>query len=249
VFIRVYPWFLFLLLFTFSQAQEEKAEIESAERNREAELKRVASAKLTCFLLDVGEGTPRSQQLDYEYGFGDYCVKSMGSAGFFESFIPNLTFDKDTTSIKWDSFSKGKVKIESTLLAIRDQKKIVRYTYAADDGNGLSPYAFILVRESAEGWCRPFLIAKTEDSNVPMFKTTVISKRDLPLAITATLSQAGTGAYRCHILIDVSQSTPRLVASAIGWRPRSQDYSSDKEYREDVRAMVEAERIATGGSY
>lgn len=173
--------------------------------------------------------------LDYEYS------SNRDVADFFRSYYAE--FDQlDAKSFSWTRIQEKDVEVESALLAVRNNHKIVSYTYSERRDPSMT-FGFILVRETPQGWSRPFLIARTERRR---FCMTILSKDDLPLAVTATLYQDGTGAHRSHILIDLSRSTPRLVATAFGHRLQRQDYSSEKAYTRDVRDMIREERIATG---
>ena len=202
--------------------------------------KRPAVSKAPCFLFGLENSEPQTMQLDYEYSFRNHSDKGVGD--FFSSYCPDF-LNLKSDSFNWETIKRDEVKVESELLAIRDGKKIVRYTYSQIE-NDLDPFGFILVRESSDGWCRPFLVADSDEGG--SFETTIISKKNLPLAITSTLQQSGTGAFRCHILIDLTHKTPRLVTSAIGYRIRIQNFQSDAEYRKDVEDMVTRERIACG---
>lgn len=207
--------------------------------------KRIAGSKYPCFLFGDGEDKATTMHLAYEYGFNEYSRNKHG-ADFFSLFYTDFD-DLNAKSFAWTGVQEKDVEVESALIAVRNNHKIVQYTYF-QPGEPSMTFGFILVRETSQGWCRPFLIARTEPSSTGLrrFSITVLSKDDLPLAVTATLFQDGTGAHRSHILIDLSRNTPRLVATAFGYRVRSQDYSSSKDYRSDVREMNRRESIATG---
>ncbi len=174
-------------------------------------LMRKSESKAPCYLFSAGATESHTIQLDYECSFNYHTGDS-----FFNSHFTNfkaIDSPNPPKSLGWLAIEND-IEVETTILAIRNDKRIVRYVYHKR-GDPSSAYGFILVRESARGWCRPFLIAQTEWSlGRSSFDTMILSEVERPLAVTATLRKSGTGEQRSHIHIDLSAQNPKLIRTA-----------------------------------